>query len=64
MYAPAMACKYLEDIFAEGTKQDRSQHNLFWAKGDTRTVRIANVRTLNDAEFDFLKHYLDVASVP
>jgi len=61
--APQLARVFLSDIFAEGTVQDRNQRNLFWSKGDTRNVRISNIRTLNDAEFDFLKHYLNVSSV-
>jgi len=58
-----MARKYLENIFAEGTSQDRNYRDLFWAKGDTRNVKIISVTLLNAPEFNFLKHYLDVTSV-
>jgi len=60
---PTVARAYLLDMFAEGTVQDKGQPNRFWAKGDTRCVTISNIKTLSDAEFDFLKHYLDATSV-
>jgi len=59
----SIAQGYLRDMFAEGTKQDKEQPDRFWAEGDSRCVTISNIRTLSDAEFDFLKHFIDVQSV-
>jgi len=55
---------YMTDFFGEKeTRQDRHDHNLFWDRNDVRNAKIMSVLCLSDAEFDFLKHFLNVASV-
>ena len=59
----ASIARYMADFFGEDTRQDRHDSNLFWDRGDVRNVLITGTTHLSDAEFDFLKHFLDVASV-
>lgn len=59
----ALARKWALNNFPD-MRQDRKDSLLLWDRGDVRNVMILKTTILTDAEFDFLKHFLDVTSVP
>jgi len=54
-----LARKYFKDYFSEDTRADEEDWRRFWAPRDERCVTIKDGEELTEAEFDFLKHFID-----
>jgi len=58
-----LARKYFRNYFGEDTRADEQDWRRFWAPNDERCVTIKDGQELTEAEFDFLKHFINTSTV-
>jgi len=58
-----LARKYFKDYFGEDTRADEEDWRRFWAPNNERCVTIKDGQELTEAEFDFLKHFINPSTV-
>jgi len=59
-----LARRYFKDFFGAETKADEQDWRRFWSPEEDRVIKIEDATCLTEAEFDFLKHFLHVSTVP